>query len=103
MYRVLVDDNFHYQDENERWEAGAFVTAEEAIATCRALVDRDLAGNFKAGMTAEALYGAYVGFCNDPFIVADAGEPRCSFSAWNYAKQRAQEMCSVVSHGNAKG
>lgn len=98
MYRVMVDDNFNYQDEDERWELGRFATAEEAVAACRAMVERDLAANFKPGMTAEALYGAYVGFGNDPFIITEDNKPRCSFSAWDYAKQRAEEICAASRH-----
>ena len=30
MYRVLVDDNFDYMDEDARWELGTFATADEA-------------------------------------------------------------------------
>lgn len=31
-YRVMVDDNFHYMDEDERYELGIFSTADEVIA-----------------------------------------------------------------------
>ena len=51
MYRVLVDDNFHYQDENERWEAGAFVTAEEAGAMLDGAVAVLTAGSAGAGLS----------------------------------------------------
>ena len=30
-FRVMVDDNFHYMDEGERYTLGSFPTAEEAI------------------------------------------------------------------------
>jgi hypothetical protein len=42
-YKVLVDDNFHYQDEGERSEHSVFSTADEAIAACKAIVDGALA------------------------------------------------------------
>jgi hypothetical protein len=42
MYRVMVDDNFHYMDEDERFEHGSFPTAEEAIAACKRIVDEIL-------------------------------------------------------------
>jgi hypothetical protein len=29
-YKVMVDDNFHYMAEDERWEYGTFASAEEA-------------------------------------------------------------------------
>ena len=54
-YQVLIDDNFHYQDESERVKHGVFATAEEALAACRAIVDGYLSAAFKPGMTADAL------------------------------------------------
>jgi hypothetical protein len=33
-YQVLIDDNFHYQDESERVKHGVFATSEEAVAAC---------------------------------------------------------------------
>jgi hypothetical protein len=46
----MVDDNFHYMEEDERRELGTFATLEEALAACRTLVDRWLADNHKPGM-----------------------------------------------------
>lgn len=96
MYRVMVDDNFDYMNEEERFELGSFASAEEAIAACRATVDRDLARHFKPGMPAAELYDWYVSFGSDPFIVASAGEPATTFSAWTYAKARAAALCSAA-------
>jgi hypothetical protein len=39
-YLVLVDDNYHYMDPDERWTLGRFATLDEAIAACRQLVDQ---------------------------------------------------------------
>ena len=33
-YKVMVDDNFHYMEEDERYQLGTFATAEEALAAC---------------------------------------------------------------------
>ena len=55
-YQVLIDDNFHYQDEAHRLENGAYATVDEAVAACRLIVDEFLTGQFKPGMTAEALF-----------------------------------------------
>jgi hypothetical protein len=38
----MVDDNFHYMDQDERYEHGIFSTVDEAIAACKAIVDADL-------------------------------------------------------------
>jgi hypothetical protein len=96
-YKVLVDDNFHYMAENERCEHGVFSTAEEAVASCKRIVDDDLENQFKQGMTADELYEAYVMFGEDPFVVAlNPADERIDFSAWQYAKERRQ---AVTSHG----
>jgi hypothetical protein len=88
-YSVLIDDNFHHTNENERHTLGSFPTLEAAIAACRDVVDQSLDHLLEPGMTAEALYDSYKHFGDDPFI---AGEPPSTFSAWNYAKRRAAEM-----------
>lgn len=92
-YRVLVDDNFHFMDEDERWCLGEFATYEEALIAARRLVEHFFRDT-KPGQTAEALYKGYMGFGDDPFIVAFGGaEPPASlFSAWDYAKHLASEL-----------
>jgi hypothetical protein len=95
MYRVLVDDNFDFMDEDDRWELGTFATAEGAVAACRALVDKNLARHFVPGMAAAQLYDLYVAEGDDPFIVAGPGEASVKFSAWEYAQERAEQICSA--------
>lgn len=92
-YTVMVDDNFHYMEEDERRTLGTFVTLEEALAACRGVVDRWLAEHCAPGMTAAELYSQYVSFGDDPFILGDEDGARCSFSAWDYAKKRAEALC----------
>lgn len=93
-YKIMVDDNFHYQEEDARREHGVYQTLEEARAACRALVDRFLAREYKPGMTAAALYEQYTSFGDDPFIVVVEG-PNAGvlFSAWTYAKERCGAIC----------
>jgi hypothetical protein len=94
-YRVLVDDNFHYMDESERYELGPFATLAEALAASCRIVDEFLLSAYKPGMTAEQLYVGYTGFGEDPFIIPDASEETAvEFSAWDYAKRRCEVMCS---------
>jgi hypothetical protein len=92
-YTVMVDDNFHYMDGDERWQLGTFATLDEAVAACRALVDQWLATNHKPGMSAAELYSLYVSFGEDPFFVGGEDAERSNFSAWDYAKARAQALC----------
>ncbi len=93
-YKVMVDDNFHYMDESERYELGIFATAEDAIAACRTLVDGSLAHLHEAGMTATELFDRYKSYGEDPFVAGPPEESRIAFSAWTYAKERAQAICN---------
>jgi hypothetical protein len=93
-YTVMVDDNFHYMDEDERWQHGIFATAEEAVAACRQLVERSLLEQFKPGMTAAQLYEQYAFFGEDPFVLALEGAERVDFSARDYARERAEALCA---------
>jgi hypothetical protein len=94
MYRVMVDDNFHFMDERERYIEGDFDTLEAAHDACRKIVEYSLKDLFKPGVTAETLYSNYKCFGEDPFVRVPPGELRSAFSAWDYAKQRASEMCA---------
>ena len=88
--RVLVDENYHYQDVDERYELGAFATCEQAMGACRRIVDEFLHTTYRPGMTGEELWRAYVGFGEDPFVVS--ADPACRFSAWTYARERCREL-----------
>jgi hypothetical protein len=93
-YKVMVDDNFHYQEPEERWELGIYATLEEALAACRGIVDRALKEEYLPGISAEKLYDRYTSFGDDPFIVVlDGADADARFSAWNYAKERCRTLC----------
>jgi hypothetical protein len=55
-YRVLVDDNFHYMDEAERYELGVYASLDAAVAAAQAVVDSYLESAYKPGMSAQALF-----------------------------------------------
>lgn len=95
-YAVFVDDNFHYQDEGERYKLGEFDKWETAVAACKKIADDFLAQNYKPGMTAEELYKIYTSFGEDPFILKKNPDapPRSGFSTWDYAKERCQQICA---------
>ena len=93
-FEVIVDDNFHYMDESERYVLGSFETFECALDAAKRIVDQYLASAYRPGITVEELYGSYTSFGEDPFIrssevQADAG----TFSAWRYAKQQCAILC----------
>ena len=98
VYQVLVDDNYRYMDESERYKLGDYETFEEAETACKEIVDEFLQRGCKETMTAERLYECYVMFGEDPLIV---GEPvPYRFSAWNYAKERCEQICGEILPAN---
>ncbi|MCC8956183.1 hypothetical protein H8B02_22960 [Bradyrhizobium sp. Pear77] len=73
-----------------------FDTADEATSACRSIVDQFLNGAFEPGMTSEALWEAYVGFGDDPFVVpVDPKDAPVAFSAWEYARSRCAEIAAI--------
>jgi len=99
-YVVMVDDNFGYTDEDERYKHGEFADAGVAIANCRRIVDEYLDSAYKPGMSASELWDSYVSFGEDPFILSvDAAQVR--FSAWEYAKDRCRALCPAYNPSHA--
>ncbi len=91
MYKVYVDDNFHYQDESEPYLHGEFSTCEATTAACRRIVDEYLQSAYTPSKTANELWQSYVSFGEDPFISAPNDITR-TFSAWDYARKRCNEL-----------
>lgn len=93
QYKVLVDDNFHYMDEGERWELGTFETLAAAEAACRDLVEKSVRSEYRPGMNADELFNRYQSFGDDPFIVSVTPTEKIGFSARQYAKQLCADLC----------
>jgi hypothetical protein len=95
---VIVADNFHYMDEDEKYEHARFETLDAAIGASKVIVDKYLLAHHQPGMTAEQLFSSYASFGEDPYIrdLEPAPQPRgVLFSAWTYAKERCAELCGV--------
>jgi hypothetical protein len=92
-YVVMVDDNFHYMDEDERYRHGEFEDAGVAVEHCRGIVDEYLESAFEPGMSTQELWQSYMSFGEDPFILSVDATP-VRFSAWDYARERCSLMCS---------
>jgi hypothetical protein len=86
-YIIYVDDNFHYQDEEERYTLGGFKTEAEAVIIAKKIVDEFLLSHYKNMKTADELFELYCGFGENPWISFSI------FNAWDYAKQRCNEIC----------
>ena len=99
-YTVHIDDNFHYMDEEQRVAAGAHDDLDSAVSACKRIVDRSLLHEYRPGMTADQLYGQYTSFGDDPFI-RPAPPGTVLFSAWTYARQRCDEICSAGAAASA--
>jgi hypothetical protein len=98
-YVVMIDDNFHYMDEDERVTHGSFATLDEAIEACKKIVDESLVHLFEPGMSVAQLNESYHHFGDDPFIVGpheQAGTP--AFSAWTYAASRCEAVVRASGH-----
>jgi hypothetical protein len=90
-YSVYVDDNFHYQDEADRYKLGDFPTYNEAVTACKNMVDQFLKENSSAEKSAKERYEHYTSFGPDPHVMTDdpvVGRP--AFSAWDYARERCE-------------
>src|ERR1700691_1972014 len=98
-YKVMVDDNFHYMDESERYTHGEFATLEAAIEACKAIDAELLKDADTTGMSGSELYQGYVGFGEDPWISGGEGVP---FSASTYARQRCDEICAAADSSASK-
>ncbi len=92
-YEVLVDDNYHYMDESERYSAGVFQTYGEALEHAKRLVDRSLLDLLEPGKSVDDLMGSYLQFGEDPWI-RPTPEGTERFSARDYARDRAPEIVS---------
>jgi hypothetical protein len=90
-FKVFIDDNYHYMDEEHRRLAGEYPDCEAARAACRRIVDRSLRRGYRAGMSPEKLLEGYKAGGEDAWI--QSTDPNCKFSSWTYAKERCQEIC----------
>lgn len=91
-FKVYVDDNSHYKDESERYLKGNYGDCEAAVNVCKQIVDDFLAKAYSEDKTEDQLWREYTHWGEDPFIVVTEGENDCSFSAWDYAKERIKEI-----------
>lgn len=97
-YCVLIDDNFHYMDEERRSHLAIYSNYEGALARAKEITRKSVLEN--KGATADDTLDNYMDFGSDPFIQAIGGapEPVERYSAWTAAKVFAEEI-----HGELDG
>jgi len=95
-YLEMVDDNFHYMDEDERYCTGVFPTYEIALGIANSIVIRFF-DDADPEASAETLIANYRSFGEDPFIVPFGGAPipPAPFSAWDFASEVAKRYCEI--------
>jgi hypothetical protein len=91
IYKVFVDDNYHYMDKDRRYTHGEFETLEAAVEAAKRIVDDGLLSDYQAGMSASTLYSRYTMFGEDPWV---SGPGKSDFSAWKYAESRCEILCA---------
>lgn len=74
IYRVLVDDNFHYMDKSERYELGTYDLYDEALVAAKRIVDDFLLSNAASQNSAKELMDHYIACEDDPFITPSNGK-----------------------------
>lgn len=83
----MVDDNFHYMDEDHRYKSGEYLTYNEAVSACKKLIDGELSDMLKQGTDPKELSVQWAMFGEDPFIMGlSEGEKR--FSAREYVAEK---------------
>ncbi|MBQ7168375.1 MAG: hypothetical protein IJR63_00560 [Synergistaceae bacterium] len=78
-YTVMVDDNYHFADESERYMAGEFDTYAEAEDLCRKIVRESLEAS---GWNLEG----WKNYGDSPFI------PGGKFRASSYAEELSRKQ-----------
>lgn len=89
-YKVYVDDNYHYMDQDHRYELGTYASYDEAIEASKKIVDAFLIENKSSFETADELCASYCMFGEDPFIMAKVTFKK--FSARSYAAFKCKEL-----------
>lgn len=87
-YTVVIDDNFHYMDEEHRHKYGRFSTYEKAVAACKKIVDEELRDMLKQGVKHEELSSTWSLYGSDPYIVGGSSR----FSARDYVTEKIQDL-----------
>lgn len=90
-YRIVVYDNYHYQDPDETYTLKGFETLEAALAKAREIVDASLRDVAEPGRSAEEIFASYRMFGDDPQVVGPPGTT-IDFSAWDYAQSRSADF-----------
>ena len=88
-YRIVSIDNDHFGGGSPR-KRGEFDDGDAAIAHARQLVDTALLEHFSSASSAEQLMTFYMTHGSE--VPQIFGEPRLAFHAYQYAREKANQM-----------
>lgn len=90
-YKVKIDDNYHYMDQNEQYVDSVHSSLENAIKRCKEITIRSLKNFYKEGIAPEKMSAQWAMFGVDPFITG--AEKSTPFSARNFV---TREICQKI-------
>ena len=93
-FYLRIYDNFHAGDETVAYNSGAYETFEHARACARSIVAEFLKEHYKPGMKTRYLCMLYGMYGAEPHIFSDEKGEMEKFSALDYAKELAFEICT---------
>jgi hypothetical protein len=93
--RLYLEENSHYGDPDERRCVAEFATQQAALSAARDHLDSNLRQLWSAGNSAQQLLEKWSLFGEDVFLVPESADSH--FCAWDYARQRCQELCCIES------
>ncbi len=90
-FKVIIDDNYHYGDESERYTVGSYASLEEALDKCKEITLESLKHFYEKGISPEKLSAQWSMFGEDPYIVG--GDTSVPFSARKFI---TTELCQRI-------
>ena len=70
-YKVYVDDNYHFMNEDERYLQGTYDSLDAAVAAAKKVIDRCFEGIDPRDKTPDQLFHGWSHMGDSPFIVTD--------------------------------
>lgn len=91
-FSVVIDDNFHHMDPEDRYTLATYPTYEEALARCKACLDCDAREYGSPGLTFEEAFEAFASFGETASVVP--AHPDNPLLPWPYVRERLRELCA---------
>ena len=95
-YHLRVYDNYHYGDESEAYDYGAYNTYEGAESAAKAIVDEFLEHHWSRGKIPGMLMAEYGLNGEDPIILPADNPSGKKFSAEVYADEIVESICQKL-------